>query len=307
MANGTFGTKKPAQITSNDIDIFYNYRPTRNSESSDSINGFKQIDSNLLQNVNAQSSDGSTNLGVLPGMYDLKLPVNIFGRVGFYTIYIKPKEIRTNIIAVSNLAAYPNIRGIVLDTNSLDGKDGRLGNNGELIGFRIEYFDNSTGERLDTYRLITSNNKCTPVTQNLNDSFATNIKYAFNDSSNLTFCTLTPSSSMSFNSSAYPFIGEPGQEIALINTKFNPVMFDIEITEHDIETITTMLEGDQLRNLDAGIITTFNKDGGVYHQAQYGTVVDKKNGYHHDYKINTITTTSEEDKLKEIKEASNNG
>ena len=154
-------------------------------------------------------------------MYDLKLPVDIFGRVGLYTIYIKPKEIRTNIIAVSNLAAYPNIRGIVLDTNGLDGKDGRLGNNGELIGFRVEYFDNSTGERLDTYRLITSNNKCTPVTQNFNDSFATNIKYAFNDSSNLTFCTLTPSSSMSFNSSAYPFIGEPGQEIALINTKFN--------------------------------------------------------------------------------------
>ena len=79
-------------------------------------------------------------------------------------------------------------------------------------------------------------------------------------------------------------------------------MLDIEITEHSIETISTMLEGDQLRNLDAGIITTFNDDGGVYHQAEYGTVVDSSDGTHHDYKIKTTTTTDEAEKLEESKE-----
>ena len=300
MANGTYGTKKPAFITSNDVDIFYSYRPTRSTEDTLS-NVFKQIDSDILYTVEATSTDGSLNLGTLPGVYNLRLPLDVFGKVGFYTVYIKPKEIKTTIVDVSTLAAYPNVRGLVLNINSFE--EGSIGNNGELVGYRVEYFDkNEPTKRLDTYRLITSNNKCAPITQNLNDSLSTDIKYSFNDSSNLTFCTVTPSSSLSFNSSSYPFIGEKGQIIALINTKFNPVMLDIEITEHSIETISTMLEGDQLRNLDAAIITTFNDDGGVYHQARYGEVVDREKNTHHDFKIQTTTTTDEAAKLEEIKE-----
>ena len=299
MANGTYGSKKPAFITSNDVDIFYSYRPSRSTEDTNSST-FKQLDSDILYTVEAMSSE-NVNLGTLPGVYNLRLPLNVFGRPGYYTVYIKPKEIKTSIVAVSTLAAYPNVRGIVLNINSFT-DDGSVGNNGELIGYRVEYFDMTSGERLDVYRLITSNNKCAPITQNLNDSLATDIKYAFNDSSNLTFCTLTPSSSLSFNSGSYPFIGEVGQTVALINTKFNPIMLDIEVTEHDIETISTMLEGDQIRNLDAAIITTFNDDGGVYHQAHYGEVVDSVKKTHHDYKIKTTTTTDEAEKLEEIKE-----
>ena len=297
MANGTYGSKKPAFITSNDVDIFYSYRPSRSTEDTNSST-FKQLDSDILYTVEAMSSE-NVNLGTLPGVYTLRLPLNVFGRPGYYTVYIKPKEIKTSIVAVSTLAAYPNVRGIVLNINSFT-DDGSVGNNGELIGYRVEYFDMTSGERLDVYRLITSNNKCAPITQNLNDSLATDIKYAFNDSSNLTFCTLTPSSSLSFNSGSYPFIGEVGQTVALINTKFNPIMLDIEVTEHDIETISTMLEGDQIRNLDAAIITTFNDDGGVYHQAHYGEVVDSVKKTHHDYKIKTTTTTDEAEKLEEI-------
>ena len=299
MANGTYGSKKPAFITSNDVDIFYSYRPSRSTEDTNSST-FKQLDSDILYTVEAMSSE-NVNLGTLPGVYNLRLPLNVFGRPGYYTVYIKPKEIKTSIVAVSTLAAYPNVRGIVLNINSFT-DDGSVGNNGELIGYRVEYFDMTSGERLDVYRLITSNNKCAPITQNLNDSLATDIKYAFNDSSNLTFCTLTPSSSLSFNSGSYPFIGEVGQTVALINTKFNPIMLDIEVTEHDIETISTMLEGDQIRNLDAAIITTFNDDGGVYHQAHYGEVVDSVKKTHHDYKIKTTTTTDEAEKLEDIKE-----
>ena len=45
-------------------------------------------------------------------------------------------------------------------------------------------------------------------------------------------------------------------------------MLDIELTEHDVETLTTMLEGSQVFNQDNGLVTTFNKNGEIYHQSQ---------------------------------------
>ena len=32
MANGTYGTIKPSLISSSDVEIWYHYRPTRNTE-----------------------------------------------------------------------------------------------------------------------------------------------------------------------------------------------------------------------------------------------------------------------------------
>ena len=40
-----------------------------------------------------------------------------FNKKGFYTIYIRPKEISHTITDVSVLAAYPDVRGIVLRKN----------------------------------------------------------------------------------------------------------------------------------------------------------------------------------------------
>ena len=291
MANGVYGTKKPAQITSEDVDIFYYYRQTRSSESK--MNGFEQLDSKILHNTYV--NDGKE---VLPGMFDLRLPLDKFKEPGIYNVYIKPREIKTNIFAVSTLSAYPNIRGIVLQAKSL----GSIGENGGLVGYRVEYIDNNV--RSETFRLITSNNKCEPLAQNLTSVHGNNVTFRFNDNSNLTFCTLTPSSNMSFDSNATPYIGKPNQEIRLINTKFNPIMLEIEITEHDIETLTTMLEGEQLRNLDHGLITTFNQDGDIYLQTDYGTVVDGENGTHHDYKVKRRTNILGEEMeiLKDIKD-----
>lgn len=291
MANGVYGTKKPAQITSEDVDIFYYYRQTRSSESN--MNGFEQLDSKILHNTYVNNGEE-----VLPGMFDLRLPLDKFKEPGIYNVYIKPREIKTNIFAVSTLSAYPNIRGIVLQAKSL----GSIGENGGLVGYRVEYIDN--GERSETFRLITSNNRCEPLAQNLTSVHGNNVTFRFNDNSNLTFCTLTPSSNMSFDSNATPYIGKPNQEIRLINTKFNPIMLEIEITEHDIETLTTMLEGEQLRNLDHGLITTFNQDGDIYLQTDYGTVVDGENGTHHDYKVKRRANILGEEMeiLKDIKD-----
>lgn len=268
MANGTYGTIKPSIITYKDVDIFYHYRPTRNSDNIDFYE-FKKLDSKLLTDINC---DGE----LLPGMYNLRLPLNVFNQKGFYTIYIKPKEITCKISDVSILASYPDIRGIVINTNDIDTEYESLFVNGALVGYRIEYFDND--KRQDYYRIITSSNKCEPINYNLNDTYSKGVKYRYNDTSDLLFLTVTPSSSTSFKSNALPFIGKTNQEIRLINTKFNPVVLEIEMVEHDIETVSTMLEGSQLRNLNSGIITTYNKEGEIYHQSEYGTKKDSYNG-----------------------------
>lgn len=302
--NGTYGTRKPAFITADDVDIFYSYRPNRNTDSSD-FSSFVQIDSSILSTVTAKDLNGNS-LGVLPGMYNLKLPLTNFSKAGIYTIYIKPREITARILDISTLAAYPNIRGIVLSQTSFsNNSDSTIFNNGGLVGYRVEYMDN--GERMSEYRMITSSNKCEPVAQNLNDSMQKGIRYRFNESSNLIFCTVTPSTSLSFKNGSTPFIGNTNQEIRLINTKFNPVMLEIELVEHDIETISTMLEGDQIRNLDAGLITTFNSNGEIYHQASYGRMTNNSTGLHTDFKIKHTTEiySDEASKLDEVKNNNN--
>ena len=299
MANNTYGIKKPAFITSNDVDIFYHYRPSRNSDSAE-FNSFKKLDSSILTTFEGESNDGTTS--TLPGMYNLRLPLGTFGKVGIYTVYIKPKEIYTKIADVSTLSSYPDIRGIIIDSSSFAGEDAQLFNNGNLIGYRVEYFNDD--QRSGDYRIITSNNRCEPVMSSLSTTIQKGVSYLFNDSGNLIFCTLTPSTSPSYKNSSLPYIGTTSQKIALINTKFNPVMLEIEMTEHDIETVSTMLEGDQLRNLDKAIITTFNNDGGIYNQSAYGHVVSKSDGINADFRIqnNTSILFDEANNLKNIKE-----
>lgn len=273
MSNGTYGTVKPAFITPNDVDIFYFYRPTRSSESTN-FSEFKKLDSSLLSQVTFDASSEGISDNVLPGMYDIKLPLNIFSEKGFYTVYIKPKEIKATISDVSVLAAYPDVRGIVINKSNITIDNDSIFNNGGLVGYRVEYFDNN--KRQDYYRIITSNNRCEPVSQNLNDSNQKSVRYRYNDSSDLIFCTLTPSTATNFKSNSLPFIGKTSQEIVLINTKFNPIMLEVEMVNHDIETISTMLENNQLRNLDTGLITTYNDNNEIYHQTEYSTL---KNSY----------------------------
>lgn len=288
--NNVYGTKKPANISSSDVDIFYHYRPNRNSDDPD-FNTFKRLESNNLRQFMG-TGDNEETIMALPGMYNLQLPLNIFNKKGIYTIYIKPKEIITKILDVSVLSSYPNIKGIVIDSSDVGNPSGI---NGSLVGYRVEYFNNEGGRDSD-FRIITSNNRCEPVTQNFTNPSGKGIQYRFNDSSNLVFCTLTPSVNLSFNTSSNPYIGVTNQQIALINTKFNPFMMEIEMVEHDDDTISLMLEGEQIRNLEQGLITTFDENGGIYHQAKYGTAIDPDNGKSHDFKVNNNTAVDSTEK-----------
>lgn len=276
--NNVYGTKRPANITSDDVDIYYSYRPSR-AEDSAEYSTFKKLDSKLLMNTSGKTDNGNTE--VLPGMFDLRLPLDVFGNVGIYTIYIKPKEIRTTILHVSTLAAYPDVRGIVLDTKGMS--------NGSLVGYRIEYF-NESGDREDDFRIITSNNRCEPVAQVFNDTTQNGVRYRFNDAASLMFCTVTPSTSLSFSNNTLPNIGAVGQEIALINTKFNPMCIEVEMVENDAETIATMLNGDQIRDLEHATITTFNKAHEPFSQFSYYTSKNKLGKAMYEIKVKEETT-----------------
>ena len=293
MANGTYGIKKPATIQSSDVEIFYSYRPTRGSESPD-FKGFDTLDAESVLN-NCKNKDGDTEIS---GLYNLRLPLEKFKNKGIYTIYIKPKECKEiPIIDVNTLTGdFSNVRGVVFNVSDLTA-NGISTENGSLVGYRIEY---PNGE----YRIITSSNKCEPVSQNasVSSSIQKGVRYRFNDSSELVFCTVTPSTASSFKSTALPYIGTPGEEVTIVNTKFNPVMIEVEMVNHDIDTVSTMLEGAQVRNLDNGIITTFDEDGNIYHQAAYGNIVKANEDMHADFKIpyEENYESAEKEKFEEI-------
>lgn len=263
--SGVYGTIRPANISvTDDVEIFYHYRPTRSTESDDFTN-FQELDSSCLVETNADTSNGGTI--PLLGVYSLRLPLDKFNLKGFYTIYIRPKEITTTITDVSVLAAYPSTKGVVFNSSTLGISD--------LTGYRIDYYDDN-GNRTDMTRLITSSNLCEPVLVTISDSYPKATRYRLTDatSSKLLFCTVTPSSSASFRPNANPYIGTAGATVSISNTKFNPLLLEIEMVEHDNETLTYAIEGDQVRDRDAAIITTYNDEKDIYLQQDYFTVKD---------------------------------
>lgn len=276
-ATGAYGTIVPSKIRNTDIDIFYSYHETRTSDSVEN-SVFKKLPSSILTDVLYDGSNESVD-NTLEGLYNLKLPLEYFNRKGFYTVYIKPKEIPAVIADVSSLTSFPNVRGIVIDSRAIEDENFRetVHNNNGLVGYRI-IFINDNGTREDYYRLVTSNNRCEPVIESSNESGNKSYTYRYNETSTLSFLTLTPSVAPSFKASAAPFIGKPTQRVLFVNTLFEPVMLDIEMTEHDIDTLSYMLEGSQLRDLDNGLVTTFNDDNQIVHQSEHYTLKDPATG-----------------------------
>ena len=64
----------------------------------------------------------------------------------------------------------------------------------------------------------------------------------------------------------------------MVNTLFEPIQIDIEMTTHDADTISYMLENSQLRDLDNGLVTTFNDENEIYHQSEHFTLKDQYTG-----------------------------
>ena len=266
---GIYGTVRGTKIDPNkDAEMFYFYRPNRSTSAPD-FTKFKKLDvSNLIAtNVELENNEKKIE-DVLPGVYNLRLPLDAFNDTGIYTIYIRPKENILNLQDVSVLADYPTIRGVVIDKNDVGGIT-------DLTGYRIEYFDteNENRERTDKAVIITSCNPCKPVWVTVTDDINIPRRYQYTDnSSNLLFCTVTPCSYGDYSPNVAPDIGTGVPEkdlVAVINTKFSPVMLEVELVEHDAETISTMLEGDTIMDHDNAIMTHYNANKEIYRQYDF--------------------------------------
>lgn len=285
MANGVYGTSIPTLISDDKlahyVDIYYSYSPTRNSSDVDGVS-FVRVDTNEISNFltgirsNVNTSTGIDNL--VDGLYNLKLPANIFGKKGFYTIYIKPREVPVTILDVSILKDFPTVRGVVLDTKVLPDeiKNEAATNNG-LVGYRLILRDDN-GIRNTDVRIITSNNRCQPITSVSSYGNSVSYSYQYNENSSFTFLTITPSSALSFKANSTPYIGRSTQNAYLVNTLFEPVCIELEMVTNDADTLATMIGGSQLRDLNNGLITTYDENNNIFMQHEMSTLKKTETG-----------------------------
>ena len=277
MATGTYGTIRPADVSPEDVEIILNYTPSRDETQNFLLT---KLDANAILKpyFNNNNTGGNANVEILGGLYNLRLPAEQFNKIGIYTLMIRPAQIRTKILDCGILSALPNVRGLVIDLNSVPaGYRNKFVNQG-LVGFRVEYL-NSDGTKIPNfYRLITSSFFCEPVVLNLTNTSQKSIRYRYTDgNSNLIFCTLSPSSAPTNKPSSVPFIGQPDQNIIITNTFFNPISLDIEIAEHDFSTMAIALLGNQTKSMDDGIYTLYDTNNNIYKQYNLYEVRDQFN------------------------------
>jgi len=276
MALGAYGTIRPADVNPEDVEIILNYTPSR-----DVTNDFiltKLDAASILRPYFSNPTIGGTSLEILGGLYNLRLPADQFNRLGIYTLYIRPKQIRTTITDCGVLSSLPNVKGIVIDLNNVPAQDLNKFIAQGLVGYRVEYL-NSNGTKIPNFfRVITSNFFCEPVVQNLTNTVQKAIRYRYVDgTTNLMFCTLSPSSAPTNKPNATPFIGQPAQTIILNNTYFNPVTLDIEIVEHDIQTLSYAIYGNQTKSIEDGIYTIYDGENNIYRQYNLYEIKDEFN------------------------------
>jgi hypothetical protein len=277
MAIGTYGTIRPSDVSPEDVDIILNYTPSR-----DATDNFilKSLDAKTILRpyFNNSNTGGNANIEILGGMYNLRLPANEFNKLGIYTLYLRPAQIRTQINDCGVLSALPNIKGLIINLDNVPTQFKNKFTAQGLVGFRVEYLNDDGTKIPNFFRVITSNFYCQPVTQNLTNTSQKAIRYRYVDGvTNLMFCTLTPSSAPTNKPNATPFIGQPGQNIIISNTFFNPITIDIEVAEHDFNTLAIALYGNQTKSIDDGIYTIYDTSNNIYRQYNLYEIRDEFN------------------------------
>ena len=277
MAVGTYGTIRSSDVSPEDIEIILNYTPSRDETDNFVLTKLDSL-SLIKPYFNNANTGGNPNIEILGGLYNLRLPADQFNRLGIYTLFIRPAQIRTTILDCGVLSALPNVRGLVIDLNSVPSQYRNKFVNQGLVGFRIEYL-NSDGTKIPNFfRIITSSFFCEPIVQNLANTSQKAIRYRYTDNNtNLIFCTLTPSSAPTNKPNDIPYIGQPNQNIIITNTFFNPITLDVEIAEHDFSTIAIALYGNQTKSMDDGIYTLYDTNNNIYKQYNLYEIRDQFN------------------------------
>ncbi|MFW5847348.1 MAG: hypothetical protein ACOCVF_00315 [bacterium] len=264
MAIGNYGIVRGSDVNINNISVFYNYTPTREIEN----NEFIEIDAGEI--LSECSLPDSTDLGenytekIMEGMYNLRLPATTFNQIGVYTIYIKPKTFSMEIADCGVLSAFPNVKGLVI--NEADLPDDNLRANNGLQGYRIEYVNDNGEKRRNTVRYVVTSNRVSLVNENVGDSSQKSTRYRFDDNGSMIFLQITPSSASGIKANSFPFIGTPGQTILMSNTFFSPVMLEINMVEHDIDSVANSIIGEQIRDVKNGIVTLFDNNREITNQ-----------------------------------------
>ncbi len=279
MAIGTFGNIRPADVNPSDLEVYHTYTPNRETAPTN-VTAITSTD--VLTEFTLPSDEaisGEENL--LAGMYNLKLPATIFNQLGIYTIYIRPRVINKTIndaplviVDCGVLSSLPSVKGIVLNSNHLPEN---LRSNNALQGYRVEYIDGDGNKIRNTVRYITTSNRVVPVTDNISNTSQTAIRYRFDDSGNLIFCQVTPSSASAVKPNITPFIGSPNQRILLSNTNVNPQAIEIEMVENTIDTLVNYVAGEQIRDVKKGILTYYDKNREILKQFDVYNIEDNIN------------------------------
>jgi len=278
MAVGSYGIVRPADVSPDDVDIFYHHSADRLATSEVTL---KKLDAKTILTPVYHNDDtgGTKNVEVLGGLYNLKLNAADFTDLGVYTLHVRPKQIRTTIADCGVLASLPSVRGIVIDLSNVDPTDRNKFTPQGLVGYRIEYINYTDNKKVPNfYRVVTSSFYCSPIISNLTSTSSKAKRYQYSEAStNMLFLTVTPSSAPSNKPNTVPFIGQQGQTIILSNTYFNPTTIEVEMVEHDSSTLANALYGNQTKAVTPGIYTIYDKDNNIYKQYNLYEVKDNFN------------------------------
>jgi hypothetical protein len=276
MAIGTYGTVRPSDVSPEDVEIILNYTPSRDVTDNFTL---KKLDAQtILRPYFNNAETGGSTVEILGGLYNLTLPADEFDELGFYTLYVRPAQIRTVITDCGVLSALPNVKGIIVDLANVPSQYLNKFVPQGLVGFRIEYLNPNGTKIPNFFRIITSSFFCEPVVVNQTNTTQKAIRYRYVDGiSNLLFLTVSPSSTPTNKPNATPFIGQPNQDIIITNTYFNPITIDIQMAEYDIDTLAIALYGNQTKSIDDGIYTIYDSNNNIFRQYNLFEIRDQFN------------------------------
>jgi hypothetical protein len=276
VATGNYGIVRPADVSPEDVEIVLHYVPSRDQSSNFTLTRLDSLQ--YLRPYFNNASTGGSDVELLGGLYNMTLPADQFNALGIYTLYFRPAQIRTVINDCGVLSSSPNIKGIIINLQDVPSTYRNKFINQGLVGFRVEYLNDDGTKIPNFYRIITSSFYCEPVTQNLTNTLQKAVRYRYSEgTTNLIFCTPTPSSSPTTRPNATPFIGNPAQNIIITNTFFNPTVVEVEIVEHDASTLAIALYGNQTKSIEDGIYTMYDSDNNIYRQYNLYVIRDQFN------------------------------
>ena len=117
MAIGVYGVKRPADVDPSDIEVIVLYSKTRNATENQTVTKLNGTD--VIKPV----FDPTNALEIMGGMYNMELPKSVFNAKGYYTIYVRPAQIRIPIEDCAELATFPDIKGLVFNINNVSNRN----------------------------------------------------------------------------------------------------------------------------------------------------------------------------------------